>query len=100
MNEFGMNEEEPLTEEDILQLKKIFSEFRDFKIDKENKIELTNTSNRTILQILGLWKKRPTKHPDYMLTLVLTTPNIEKEKLIEEFEPFASLKLIIDGELI
>lgn len=71
MQDIPYQEEDPLTEEDINQLKKIFSEFRDFKIDKENKIELTGATRRTILQTMGLWKKRPVKHPNYTLTLVL-----------------------------
>lgn len=34
MQDMDLNEEQNLTEEDINQLKKIFAEFRDFKVEK------------------------------------------------------------------
>ena len=63
-----------MTEDDVKTIKTIFSEFRDFKINKENKIEIPNASRAVIAETLRLWKKRPIKHPNYTVIIVLTTP--------------------------
>ena len=65
-----------MTEDDVNTIKMIFSEFKDFKINKENKIEIPNASRAVIAQTLGLWKKRPIKHPKYTVIIVLTTPKV------------------------
>jgi hypothetical protein len=65
-----------MTEDDVNTIKMIFSEFKDFKINKENKIEIPNASRVVIAQTLGLWKKRPIKHPKYTVIIVLTTPKV------------------------
>jgi hypothetical protein len=62
----------------VKELKRIFAEFRDFKIDKQNLIELSNVSRKILGQIMALWKKRPIKHPNYTVKIVLTTPTIPK----------------------
>jgi hypothetical protein len=59
-------------------LKRIFAEFRDFKIDKQNMIEISNVSGKILGQTMALWKKRPIKHPNYTVKIVLITPNIPK----------------------